>query len=151
MYFWCICGEDGDLHILFLCHLEGLPLYFFTSTHNWPLSLYYWQTKFRNSWLWTYLYTTYRHVKYFVMYACHSLRNSSLFLTRSLGFPGKPRNLEKGIYKRVLDKALAIYIYICIYIYIYIYICIYIYIYMVINSNKRRELTNNRTIHFCNS
>ena len=24
MYFWCICGEEGDLHILPLCHLEGL-------------------------------------------------------------------------------------------------------------------------------
>ena len=23
MYFWCICGEEGDLHILLLCHLEG--------------------------------------------------------------------------------------------------------------------------------
>ena len=23
MYFWCICGEEGDLHILLLCHSEG--------------------------------------------------------------------------------------------------------------------------------
>ena len=23
--FLCICGEEGDLHILLLCHLEGLP------------------------------------------------------------------------------------------------------------------------------
>ena len=21
MYFWCICGEEGDLHVLLLCHL----------------------------------------------------------------------------------------------------------------------------------
>ena len=23
MYFWCICGEEGDFHVLLLCHLEG--------------------------------------------------------------------------------------------------------------------------------
>ena len=23
MYFWCICGEEGDLHVLLLRHLEG--------------------------------------------------------------------------------------------------------------------------------
>ena len=26
MYFWCICGEEGDLHVLLLRHLEGLSL-----------------------------------------------------------------------------------------------------------------------------
>ena len=26
MYFCCICGEEGDLHVLLLCHLEG-PLF----------------------------------------------------------------------------------------------------------------------------
>ena len=31
MYFWCICGEEGDLHILLLHHLEGLsPSYVFS-------------------------------------------------------------------------------------------------------------------------
>ena len=25
MYFWCICVEDGDLHVLLLCSFEGLP------------------------------------------------------------------------------------------------------------------------------
>ena len=25
MYFCCICGEEGDLHVLLLHHLEGLP------------------------------------------------------------------------------------------------------------------------------
>ena len=25
MYFWCICGEEGDLHLWLLCHLEGPP------------------------------------------------------------------------------------------------------------------------------
>ena len=23
MYFWYSCGEEGDLHVLVLCHLEG--------------------------------------------------------------------------------------------------------------------------------
>ena len=26
MYFWCICGEEGDLRILLFCHLEAPPL-----------------------------------------------------------------------------------------------------------------------------
>ena len=25
MYFWCICGEEGDLNLLLLHHLEGPP------------------------------------------------------------------------------------------------------------------------------
>lgn len=25
MYFWWICGEEGDLHVLLLCHLKALP------------------------------------------------------------------------------------------------------------------------------
>ena len=25
MYFLCICGEEGDLHVLLFLHLEGLP------------------------------------------------------------------------------------------------------------------------------
>ena len=25
MYFWCICGEEVDLHILLLCHIKYLP------------------------------------------------------------------------------------------------------------------------------
>ena len=29
MYFWCICGEEGDLHVLLPCHLEGAPLLLF--------------------------------------------------------------------------------------------------------------------------
>ena len=29
MYFWCICGEEGDLHVLLLRHLEGLSLSLF--------------------------------------------------------------------------------------------------------------------------
>ena len=32
MYFWCICGEEGDLPILLLCHLES-PL---------AISILYW-------------------------------------------------------------------------------------------------------------
>ena len=26
MYFWCVCGEEGDVHISLLHHLEGFPL-----------------------------------------------------------------------------------------------------------------------------
>ena len=25
MYFWCICGEEVDLHVLLFCHLEAPP------------------------------------------------------------------------------------------------------------------------------
>ena len=35
MYFWCICGEEDELHLL-LCHLEGLSLsIFFKIKCNW--------------------------------------------------------------------------------------------------------------------
>ena len=35
MYFWCICGEEGDLHILLLQHLEGKrPLRIFLDSNT---------------------------------------------------------------------------------------------------------------------
>ena len=34
MYFWCICGEEGDLHVLLFCHLEGLSLGFVFSKNR---------------------------------------------------------------------------------------------------------------------
>ena len=30
MYFWCICGEEGDLHVLLFHHLEAPPLCLFS-------------------------------------------------------------------------------------------------------------------------
>ena len=27
MYFWCVCGEESDLHVLLLHHLEGPPIF----------------------------------------------------------------------------------------------------------------------------
>ena len=37
MYFWCICGEEGDLRVLLLHHLEGLPKHLFKLTFLWTL------------------------------------------------------------------------------------------------------------------
>ena len=47
MYFWCICGEEGDLHVLLLCHLEGLCIPLLKPTICfWPLVCFHVSTLF---------------------------------------------------------------------------------------------------------
>ena len=67
---------------------------FFISTHSWQLALCSSQTKFGNSWLWTYLCTTYNHVKASLL--AQMVKSLPAMQETPVQFLGREDPLEKG-------------------------------------------------------